>query len=446
MHFFPHLPENEIKILKELNVQNINELFSDISSQNINPELKIPEGMSELEVDRLLSSKALKNNISNVLSFAGAGIYPHYVPSVIDEISGRGEYYTAYTPYQPEVSQGTLQTIYEFQSYICALTGLDVANASMYDGATALAEACLLALANKKGKKIILSAGVHPEYKKVIQTYLSCTDAEIEEVGLNEHGTTDISKLKTILDKDTAAVVISNPNFFGNIENEYNEFLNLKNEFGFIFIGSVNPVAQFVLKNSKHYGFDVVTGEGQPLGMYQSFGGPCLGFFAASSKYARKMPGRIVGLTTDADGKDCFVLTLQAREQHIRRDKATSNICSNQALCASRATMYMSLLGKTGMQNLAAVNLKKSRRLLSILEKYGFKKVFSAEFFNEFTVSHNQAEDIYNKLLQKDIVLGVKLSDFHGGSYNDKLLVCCTENFLDEDFERLEKSLKEVIK
>ncbi|MGM0606852.1 MAG: aminomethyl-transferring glycine dehydrogenase subunit GcvPA [Candidatus Muiribacteriota bacterium] len=445
MTFFPHSQEISQKMLHKLQKKNVDFFFKEIARQNSDKKNSLPAPLTEMEVFNLLKSKS-KKNLSDIISLTGAGIYDHYVPAVVDEISSRGEFYTAYTPYQAEVSQGTLQTIYEFQSFITELTGLEASNASMYDGASSLAEACIMAVnSRKKADRIYIPENLNPYYYEVVKTYLSSWEVNLIKIPFNKNGTVDIEYLKNEPLEMAAAVVIQNPNFFGQLETELDLISSLKEEKKFIFIGCVNPVSQFILKNAKHYSFDIITGEGQMLGNYPNFGGPALGFLAAGKKFLRKMPGRIVGLTEDSEGNRTFSLTLQTREQHIRREKATSNICSNQALCATRATIFMSLLGREGMQNLALINIEKGQELLGMFLKKGFKRVFEGPFFNEFVLYHEKAEKLYETLLSEKIILGVPLWKFFN-KFNNCLLICATEKINDDKLKKLNFKIDKELK
>ncbi len=445
MTFFPHSEEDIKEMSDTLNIQSVDELFKAISEKNLNPVLDLPEPMSEEKVFSFMKRLSEKNTAGRAVSFAGGGIYDHYIPAAVDEISSRTEYYTAYTPYQAEVSQGTLQTIYEFQSMICSLTGMHAANASMYDGATALAEAILMAFSiRQKSDTVYISDGVNPRYKEVIKTYLSGLPYDIKYIPLLDNGQTDIDSIREKVSRKTGCVVFQNPNYFGVFEDISGKLDQYRADTGLLGICSVNPITQSIIKGGDELGFDIVTGEGQPLGMYPNFGGPLLGFMATTKKNMRKLPGRIVGESTDSNGQKCFVLTLQAREQHIRRDKATSNICSNQALCATRATVFMSLLGKNGMRELALTNMKNAGVLKEIFEEHSYKPVFDSNFFNEFTVKKDHLEKEYSLLCEKGVIPGILLRPILGEEFRDCMLVCATEKDFEYRCEILTKALKEV--
>ena len=352
MSYIPHSEKDRLAMLNDIGIisGDTGELFSCIPPNLRASSFDLPEGRSEYEVIKQLTSLARKNKL-DLLNFVGGGFYDHYIPAAIDAIVSRSEFYTAYTPYQAEASQGTLQAIYEYQSCIARLTGMEASNASLYDGGTALYEAAMMAIRITGKNKIIMDGGVSPIYRKMLYCYTSNLSVEFVEVPV-AHGQPDREELIKYLDDKTAAVILQNPNFFGAID-DHTDIVGKCHEKGVLVIQSVYPVALGILKTPAEMGVDIVTGEGQSLGIPLSFGGPYLGFMATTKKYVRKMPGRIVGATVDTKGRRSFVLTLQTREQHIRREKATSNICSNEALCALRALIYMTLVGKDGFQTLA---------------------------------------------------------------------------------------------
>jgi glycine dehydrogenase subunit 1 len=355
----------------------------------------------------------------------GAGVYDHYIPSIVDHVISRSEFYTAYTPYQPEISQGELQAIFEFQTMICELTGMDVANSSMYDGGTALAEAAMLATGQTKRRTILISEAIHPEYKEVVKTYAKGQKLQVEEVPLN-NGVTDIESLKNQLTDDVACVLVQYPNFFGRIES-LREIEPVVHGNHSLFIVSANPVALGILTPPGKFGADIVTGDAQPFGIPQSFGGPHCGFFAVSKKFMRKIPGRLVGQTTDENGNRGFVLTLQAREQHIRREKATSNICSNQALNALAASVTMTALGKKGIREMAIGNIQKANYAKNVFKQNGFEIVYDGPSFNEFVVKLDKpVEGLTSYLLQSGVIGGYDLGKVDP-KYAGQMLVCVTE-------------------
>ncbi|MHB8154650.1 MAG: aminomethyl-transferring glycine dehydrogenase subunit GcvPA, partial [Candidatus Omnitrophota bacterium] len=343
MSYIPHTPEDIKQMLLTIGVKSIDDLFKDIPVTLRPKSFNLPASKSEFAVTQALGKLAAKNATS-LVNFVGAGFYDHFIPAAVDSLSSRSEFYTAYTPYQPECSQGWLQAIYEYQSIICELTGLDVSNASLYDGGTALFEAMMMAVRHTGRNKIILDSGVNLIYRTMLYTYTSNLSIEFVEIPV-VHGQSCREELFKYLDDQTAAVIFQNPNFFGVVD-DYSEVVEKVHKFGALAIASVYPISLGLLKTPQEMGFDIATGEGQSLGIPLSFGGPYLGFMAARSQLVRQMPGRIVGSTVDSEGKRGFVLTLQTREQHIRREKATSNICSNEALCALRAAIFVSLLGR----------------------------------------------------------------------------------------------------
>ena len=339
---YPYIPathEDEQKMLKACNVGSIDDLFSDIPDDlKLNRDLNLDESKSELEVSEIITKMADKN-IDDLTCFLGAGAYDHYIPSLIKSITSRSEFYTAYTPYQAEISQGTLQSIFEFQSMIAEITKMDIANASMYDGATAAVEACIMAVGKTRRNKIVVPKTVHPETRQILKTYLQFKDVEVVEVDYDrEYGTTDLNKLKEVVGEETACILVQNPNFFGVIE-DVDEIGSIARDNKAMYVMSVNPITLSILKSPGEVGADIAVGDAQPLGNSLNFGGPYVGFLAIKSGLIRKMPGRVVGQTVDADGKRCYALTLQTREQHVRREKATSNICSNQGLNALIASI-----------------------------------------------------------------------------------------------------------
>jgi len=383
-------------------------------------------------------------NATYLTNFIGAGFYDHYIPAAVDAITGRSEFYTAYTPYQSESSQGWLQSIYEYQSAICELTGLDYANASLYDGGTALYEAAMMAIRVTGRNKIIMDSGVSLIYRTMLYTYTSNLNIEFIETPV-VHGQSSRDEIYKHLDEKTAAVIVQNPNFFGAID-DHSDVIEKAHSFGALAIMSVYPLSLGVLKSPGEMGVDIATGEGQSLGIPLSFGGPYLGLMACKKDFLRRMPGRIVGATSDKDGKRGFVLTLQAREQHIRREKATSNICSNEALCALRASVYVSLLGKEGIVELAKLNYSKSEFAKSILSKIsGVEVKRSSPTFNEFTLMFNKNADVVvKKMIDKGFAAGFPLGRFYKGM-NNYLLVAVTEKRTREEIERFAETLEKVL-
>ncbi|MBN2898087.1 MAG: aminomethyl-transferring glycine dehydrogenase subunit GcvPA [Clostridia bacterium] len=443
MHrFIPSTEEDKREMLKTIGAENIEALFVDIPKEvRLEGDLDLEMSKSELEVSRIMHETLGKNRSTNdLVCFLGAGAYDHYVPSVVNHLSSRQEFATAYTPYQPEISQGTLQVIFEFQTMIAELTGMEVANASMYDGPTACAEAAAMAIASgKKKNKIVVSETVHPEVINVLKTYMRYSGAELVIAPMKD-GETDYEALAGIVDDGTAGVLVQNPNFFGVIE-DVKRSVDIAHDKKALAINYVDPIALSVLEAPGKLGFDIVVGDGQGLGNDLHFGGPYVGFFASSQKLVRKMPGRICGESVDSKGRRAFVLTLQAREQHIRRYKANSNICSNQGLIALRATIYMSTMGKQGMQEVAKQCLAKSHYAAKKLTESGkYKLAFDKPFFKEFAlVGERSAQDVNAKLLENNILGGYDLGDL--GVENGALL-CFTEKRTKAEIDQLASVLE----
>lgn len=429
MDYIPNTQQDKEIMLKEMGISSFEVLLKDIPQKLREFSLSLQNGLSEPRVLDILKNLSGENiSTGKCISFLGAGAYEHYIPSVVDHLASRSEFYTCYTPYQPEVSQGTLQVIFEYQTLMCELTGMDVSNASLYDGSTALAEAALLSIHLKEKNKIICSRAVHPEYRQVLRTYVKGLHTEIVEIDAPE-GTMDMNQLENALDDKTAAVLVQSPNFFGCIE-DMETISGIVHRYDTLFVACVNPVSLGLLKPPAEYGADIAVGEAQVLGNYLNYGGPYLGFFTIRKELLRKMPGRIAGETADRIGRRCFVLTLQAREQHIRRQKATSNICTNQALLALRACIYLCALGKKGMEELANLNIQKSHYAYDRLCALdAFQPVFKKPFFNEFVLkTHDNIRigNINEHLLKKGIIGGLELSRLYPGLDNCMLL-CITE-------------------
>ncbi|NOZ62045.1 MAG: aminomethyl-transferring glycine dehydrogenase subunit GcvPA [Calditrichaeota bacterium] len=444
MPFIPNTDVDRKKMLERIGVKNFDELIKNIPDNlRFKGELDLPDPLSELELVKAMRQKAQSNRAAtDAISFLGGGAYDHFIPSVVGHILSRSEFYTAYTPYQAEVSQGTLQAIYEFQSMIAELMGMEVANASMYDGGSALAEAALMAIAEKRKKKILVSRGIHPYYRQIIRTYCHGQKIDIQTVELQD-GTTSLSDLRAKLDPGTAAVLVEHPNFLGFLE-DVDEISRLAHENQSLFITSNDPISLGLLEPPGAYDTDIATGEGQSLGNSLNFGGPYLGLFASKQKFIRKMPGRIAGATTDQQGRRGFVLTFQAREQHIRRDKATSNICSNEALNALAATVYLALMGKQGIREVAELCLQNSHYLAEQIEELpGYELAFSAPFFKEFVVrTPAPPTAIIDKLADKNVFAGIDLSRFDYGLKNG-LLLAVTEKRTREEMDLLVKLLSD---
>ena len=437
-HYIPATHEDEQKMLKACNVSSIDDLFSDIPDDlKLNRDLNLDESKSELEVSEIITKMADKN-IDDLTCFLGAGAYDHYIPSLIKSITSRSEFYTAYTPYQAEISQGTLQSIFEFQSMIAEITKMDIANASMYDGATAAVEACIMAVGKTRRNKIVVPKTVHPETRQILKTYLQFKDVEVVEVDYDrEYGTTDLNKLKEVVGEETACILVQNPNFFGVIE-DVDEIGSIARDNKAMYVMSVNPITLSILKSPGEVGADIAVGDAQPLGNSLNFGGPYVGFLAIKSGLIRKMPGRVVGQTVDADGKRCYALTLQTREQHVRREKATSNICSNQGLNALIASIYLATMGKKGYQEVAMQNIQKSHYAYKKFdESKNFEPVFKGKFFNEFVVkSPMPVDELNEKLLENKILGGYDL----GKDYEELkgcVLMCVTEKRTAKEIDNL---------
>ncbi len=426
------------QILEEIGYKDISSLFKAVpDSVLLKQRLNIPEALSEMELIKKVKSMSNENfNTDEYLCFMGAGAYDHYIPSPIDQLIIRQEFYTSYTPYQPEISQGTLQAIFEYQTMISELTGLPVANASMYDGASALAEAAVMSCEATRRNEILIANTVHPESRQVLNTYAKFRNMTVKEINY-ENGQVDLDDLRSKINKDTAAVVVQNPNFFGIIE-DVEAIAEITHQNKSLLTVSADPISLSIFKSPGEMGADIAVGEGQSLGNPLNFGGPYLGFMAVTEKLMRKMPGRIVGQTLDKQGRRGFVLTLQTREQHIRREKATSNICSNQALNALQATMYLTFMGKEGLKKVAKLCFNKSHYAYDELIKTGkFKPLFTAPFFKEFAViSENSVDKLNEKLLENNIIGGYNIEK----NYPDLLnayLVAVTEKRTKEEIDLL---------
>ncbi len=442
--YLPMTSEDQQQMLKAIGVSSVDELFSDIpESVRFQGEYNIKKAASESELIKELTNLATKNkNVKEYASFLGAGVYDHYMPIIVDHVISRSEFYTAYTPYQPEISQGELQAIFEFQTMICELTGMDVANSSMYDGGTALAEAAMLSAGQTRKKKVLVSETVHPESRAVLETYAAGQYIEVVEVPSLD-GVTDLTVLKERMDDDVAAVIVQYPNFFGQVE-PLREIEAIAHQGKGMFVVSSNPLSLGLLTPPGQFGADIVVGDAQPFGIPTQFGGPHCGYFATTTKLMRKIPGRLVGQTVDENGKRGFVLTLQAREQHIRRDKATSNICSNQALNALAASVAMTALGKQGVKEMATQNLSKTHYAYNALKANGVDVVFNGPFFNELVVKLPQSsKEVNQTLLAKHIIGGYDLGrDYH--ELKDHMLLAFTELRTKEEIDQLVKELGDL--
>lgn len=435
--YLPHTEADRRKMLEALGVSSVEDLFEDIPREVRQGQGRgLPGPLAEDGLVRHLTSLSEQNcHFGQCVSFLGAGIYDHFIPSVVDAVVSRGEFYTAYTPYQPEISQGTLQAIFEYQSMICELTGMYVTNASMYDGASALAEAAFMACGVTRRDKVLVAGTVHPEYRTVTRTYTRFRDVDVQEIGHDE-GAVDLEGLQSKLDDTVAAVMIQSPNFLGVIE-DVAQLAQLAHEKGAMLVVSADPMSLALLEPPGRLGADIVTGEGQALGNPASFGGPHFGFMAATKKLLRKMPGRIVGQTKDLEGRRGFVLTLQAREQHIRREKATSNICTNQALCALMGAVYMAAMGREGLKEAASLCYDKAHYAMEQLLARGFTRPFSGPFFKEFTViAPEPVESINSRLLREGILGGYDLSSEYP-ELGKAWLVAVTERRTRAEIDRL---------
>lgn len=445
--FIPHTDQDREAMLKAIGVERVDDLFQDVPAAHRFPELNIPPALTEMEAMNELQEISWSNeSLQDLVCFLGAGAYNHYIPAAVDSLLRRGEFYTAYTPYQPEISQGTLQAIFEYQSLIVALTGMDVCNASHYDGATAVAEAVNMAYAHFRGKrqKVVLSPAIHPHYRQTVRTYVSGSEVVLEGDGPHSDLSTGPESLLPLIDDQTALVVVQYPDFFGRIY-DYSALAEAVHASGALFAMAVNPLALGMLKSPGEFGADIVTGEGQPLGIPLSFGGPYLGLFATRMEYVRKMAGRLVGETVDNRGQRAYVLTLVAREQHIRREKATSNICTNQGLMALASAIYLSLLGKHGLRKVAELCYHKAHYAAErIAGLPGYSLWSDSPFFHEFVVRcPAPVEEVNAQLLEKGILGGYDLGLDYPALANH-MLIAVTEMNSRQEIDLLVDSLREV--
>lgn len=432
--FIANTEKEQQQMLKEIGFESFDALFSHIPDKVKLTELNLPSGLSEMETLNKMEEMAGKNKIFKHI-FRGAGAYNHYIPAIVGSVVNKEEFVTAYTPYQAEISQGILQSIFEYQTMICELTGMDVSNASVYDGATAAAEAIAMCHERKRDVAYV-SATVNPQVLEVIKTYCYGTGAKVEIIP-EKDGVTDKDALKAALNENSACFYMQQPNFYGNVE-EAEALGALTHDAGAKYIMGCNPIALGIMKTPGECGADIAVGEGQPLGMELAFGGPYLGFMAATEKMMRKLPGRIVGETVDKEGNRAFVLTLQAREQHIRREKASSNICSNQALCALTAGVYMAALGENGMKQVANICISKAHYLQEKLTEAGLAAKYSQPYFHEFvTTSSVKAETILAALEKEGVLGGLPLSEY-------EILWCATEKNTKEEMDCVAAIVKEV--
>jgi len=449
MSYVPHTAADRRAMLAEIGVESVEDLFCDVPQQHRYPELSLPEPLSEIEILAELRDMSEQNaDLDHFFCFLGAGAYNHFVPSVVDHVISRSEFYTAYTPYQPEVSQGTLQSIFEYQSMICALTGMDAANASHYDGATALAEAVIMALnvGRHKKKRVVLSPSIHPEYREVVRTYTQGMGLTI--VG-DDDPANDLQALQTLIDRDTCCVVVQNPDFFGRLSRpaETQTLADAAHAVKALLVVVADPISCGLFKPPGDYGADVVLGEGQALGNALNFGGPYLGYFACREAYARKMAGRLVGETVDSRGQRGYVMTLVAREQHIRRERATSNICTNQALNALAAGVYLAAMGKRGLRQVAELCYHKAHYAAQrIAALPGFELADDALFFKEFAVRCPlPVQTLNDELLEEwGIIGGLDLGRFYPDRAG-QMLLCVTEMNSREEIDCLVEALEEIV-
>lgn len=445
MPFIANTEAERQEMLQLLGCESVEELWSKAQIPVASNDFShIAAGLTELEAGKKLQGMAAKNS-TDLTYFVGMGYYDHFIPAAVSEIIGQAGFYTAYTPYQPEASQGTLQAIFEWQSAIARLTGMEVANASLYDGGSAVFEAMAMALrSSRKRKQVIVSEAMSPIYRKMLNTYSANLDCEIKTISADKE-TSSIKELSEALSEDTACVIVQYPNVFGTIE-DWTEFVAEAKAKSVICIAACYPTALSLLKTPGEFGFDIVVGEGQPLGLNLSFGGPYLGYMCTTNKLVRRMPGRIAGKTVDNQGRTGYVLTLQAREQHIRREQAVSNICSNKNLCAVAALVYMSVLGKEGLKEVADLSMKKARYAANKLTEIpGVKLLGNSPFFNEFVIELPcPAEDLVSKVLKQGYAAGIPLGQYYPEREN-QLLIAVTEKRSKEEIDQLAKLLEAAI-
>lgn len=445
--FLPTTKQDKKDLLKECGFTTIEDLLKGIpNSARFKNALKMEKGKSELELNKVLNQFLINSRSrKSALSFLGAGSYDHFCPAVVNQLTLRGEFLTSYTPYQPEISQGTLQALYEFQSMISEIFGMEISNASHYDGSTSMAESALMAMRMQPNKKrVLISAGVHPEYIEVLKTYVSNLSIEVTIVPLNEEGKTSISALKALIGDDVALSIAQSPNFYGCIE-DMKELCTISHLQGSLFSASVvEPLSLALIQCPGEYEADIATGEGQSFGLPQSYGGPYLGLFTSKLANVRQMPGRLCGETLDSLGRRSYTLTLSTREQHIRREKATSNICTNQNLCALWASIWLSLLGKSGFVEIAELNLSKSEYAKEQILKTGKAKLRykNAKNFNEFTIDLNSSSELFvKKCIENKIAPGVPLNQFNLKDKNG-LIICITEKKSKDEIDQLVEMIK----
>ena len=448
MTYGPHTGDDRARMLSALGIDSVDALFADIPASVRARGLDLPPPEPELALSARLESLAARNRVGYA-SFLGAGVYRHYVPPVVDQMIGRGEFYTAYTPYQPEISQGTLQTIYEYQSMLAELTGLEIVSASHYDGASATAEAALMTVRATRRDRVLVSRAIHRHYLETAETYFEGGRMRLEEIPTSDDGTTDLAALERLLGDaaaPVAGVMLGQPNAFGILE-PMAEAARLAHAAGALFVAVVEPVSLAVLAPPGAYGADICAGEGQPLGIPPQFGGPYLGILACTNELVRQIPGRLVGRTKDVEGRRAFVMTLRAREQDIRREKAASNICTNQALCALAATVYLAALGPHGLRDVAALGAARAHELEEALAAAGAPRVHSGPYLNEFAIRVPDARRAHAELLDRGILAGLPLADWYPDDpvLRDALLVCATEVTTQAEIERFASALRGVL-
>lgn len=445
MNYTPHTDQDIRTMLDTIGIDSTDALFDPVPESLRLGSLDLPAGISEMEAVRLIEELGRSARAqAPALSFVGCGAYEHFTPSVVDAMISRSEFYTAYTPYQPEVSQGTLRAIFEFQTMVCELTGMEVANASMYDGASALAEAVMMAVRINDGTRVLLPRSLHPFYRRVVETYVHGIGLELVEIPWTVAGTIDMERVEAELNDHTAAVVVQNPNFLGVLE-PLDALGSLLQNHRSAFVASVNPISLGVIRPPGDFGADIVVGDGQPMGLPLSYGGPYVGMFATREQHVRRMPGRVVGQTTDVDGKRGFVMTLQTREQHIRRERATSNICTNQTLCATAATVYLASLGPNGLREVGMLNWNRSHEAASALCGIdGLSLKFSGASFNEFVVeTPRPAREALEALRKEGIAGGIDLGRFYP-ELDRCVLTCVTETKTVADVARLVDAWRDI--
>ena len=444
MRYLPKSPAERQQMLAVVGGKSIDELFSSVPEQyRLKKALNLPGPLSEAEIIQYFKARASENSLGYT-SFLGAGVYNHLRSVITDTIIQRGEFLTSYTPYQAEITQGTLQSIFEFQTLMCQLTGQEVANASMYDGSTAATEAVLMAERLTSRRRVLVARSVHPEYRAVLKTYAKNSGLIVEEVGISADGTVDSKALQSSLKEDVAAILVQSPNFLGAIE-PIADLANIAHKVGALLVATVTEAVSLGLVNPPAEA-DIVAMEGQSFGLAPSYGGPYVGVIASREKFVRQMPGRLVGQTTDSNGRRGFVLTLATREQHIRREKATSNICTNQALCALAATVHLCLLGKEGLREMAHQNLSKARFALTELERIpGVRRAFDAPFFNEFTIELPRSVKLVNAQLLREKIIGPFVLGTAYPELTKHALVCVTETITRVEIEKFASALRSAL-